>query len=209
VNSCNFKDLTGYVFGKTKVLSFFGHDNYKRATWLCLCLCGNKHVSTGFNLRNGNTSSCGCIKNETNKKHGLTGCLTYVSWQCMIQRCTNPKNKSWYRYGGAGVTVCNEWKGDTGFETFLKDMGERPTKGFSIDRINNSLGYFKDNCRWATYSQQNRNSSRNDNITFQGVTKCRSDWAKHFGINYETLRMRLKMGWSDERALTTPVIKRY
>lgn len=81
---------------------------------------------------------------------------TYKSWQAMRQRCANQKNTSYSRYGGRGITVCEEWES---FDVFLKDMGERP-EGTSIDRIDNSKGYYPENCRWATQSVQNSNLTR-------------------------------------------------
>ena len=80
---------------------------------------------------------------------------TYKSWTVMKQRCLNPNDTNWPRYGGAGVGVCSEW---LVFEAFLRDMGERPP-GTSIDRIDNAEGYSKSNCRWATRSQQQRNKA--------------------------------------------------
>lgn len=79
----------------------------------------------------------------------------------MVQRCHNPRNKSFRNYGAKGRSVCDRWRigedGKTGFECFLEDMGPKPAKNLSIDRINNDEGYRPDNCRWATASQQRAN----------------------------------------------------
>lgn len=118
---------------------------------------------------------------------------TYISWCKMLERCkSNPL------YIANGITVCEEWKS---FETFLLDMGERP-KGTSLDRVNNEGHYNRDNCRWATARQQQRNKSTNRLITHNGTTRCLTDWAELLGINTKTLWTRLNSGWSIERALT-------
>lgn len=78
--------------------------------------------------------------------HGYYGTPTYISWVKMKDRCHNPNHKYYHYYGGKGIYVCDEWKTD--FESFLKDMGERPGIDYSIDRIDPSQPYTKDNCRW-------------------------------------------------------------
>ena len=88
------------------------------------------------------------------KTHGMTKTREYAAWRGLKQRCLNPKDKSYYRYGGRGITVCQEWIDS--FETFYRDMGPKP-KGMSIDRINTLEGYSPENCRWATIQEQQRN----------------------------------------------------
>jgi hypothetical protein len=78
----------------------------------------------------------------------------YRTWVGMLQRCTNPRHISYPRYGGRGISVCDEWRS---FERFLADMGEKPSPAHSIDRINNFVGYSKNNCRWATSKEQAQN----------------------------------------------------
>jgi hypothetical protein len=81
---------------------------------------------------------------------------TYSSWQSMVNRCTNPTNKNFKEYGGRGITVCDRWRGRDGYSNFVEDMGERPD-GMSIERVENSSGYEKSNCRWATPLEQAQN----------------------------------------------------
>lgn len=107
---------------------------------------------------------------RTTHGHSIGGksSTTYRSWGAMIERCHNPLAKDYPRYGGRGIVVCDRWRGAHGFENFLADMNVRPT-GLTIDRKDNNLGYCKDNCRWSTVQDQNRNKS---------VTKLTMDLAQ-------------------------------
>lgn len=124
--------------------------------------------------------------------HGhLTGyrmSRTYKSWDRMIQRCTNPKSNKFHLYGAKGITVCERWKT---FKNFLEDMGERPA-GTSLNRKDNSLGYFKDNCDWATTVEQGRNRCTNVVLEYQGKRMCISQWAEYAGLSDDCLRQRLQ-----------------
>lgn len=175
-----------------------------RACWLCLCDCGGKIVVTGQNLSRGlsgkgGTRSCGCLMGKTTK-HGMVGTSVYRIWHMMLQRCTNPRNSAYSSYGGRGITVCDEWRD---FKNFYADMGDRP-KDKTLDRINNNLGYNKENCRWATKQQQVNNRRSNRYLTFNGITKTTSEWAKITDIPSHTIRARLNSGWTLEKSLTTP-----
>lgn len=144
--------VAGQVFGLLTTTGNATRHN-DRVYWECKCECGQvKFVQPG-NLQR-TSRSCGCQKG--NRKHGhATGTIspTYSVWRSMIQRCTNPKEQAFKHYGARGITVCAEWMK---FENFLRDMGERPA-GTEIDRKNNSLGYCKENCRWADRFTQARN----------------------------------------------------
>jgi len=159
----NIKDLTGTRFGRLVALRLVAK-NLTR--WECRCDCGTVAVIRSSQLCSGGTKSCGCLKREiaiqsgrANRKHG--NCAertpTYISWVQMIARCTNPKLVEYPRYGGAGVTVCERWRG---FTNFLADMGDRP-KGKTLDRWPNPAGNYElENCRWATPLEQSRNRQR-------------------------------------------------
>lgn len=141
------------------------------------------------------------MKNPGNTKHGGHGTITYSRWKSMRQRCTDPSHKSYSKYGGAGVTVCERWQD---YSAFLADMGECPP-GMTLDRIENSIGYQPGNCRWVTRSDQNRNRTCIVTLTHNGETKSVTEWATQYGMAQNTLTMRLRLGWSIERALTQPV----
>lgn len=125
---------------------------------------------------------------------------TYRSWNLMWQRCRNDKCAKYPQYGGRGITVCERW---LKFENFLEDMGLRP-KGKTLDRVNNNLGYYPENCRWATNVEQNNNRRNSILLTCRGETLTLPQWARRLGINQKTLRKRLYQGWPIEQALETP-----
>lgn len=197
--------LEGQKFGRLTAIKFYGHNTSNKRTWLCKCECGNKIVAIGSNLVNGNTKSCGCLKAEEQSKrfktHGHTIgrkiSPTYHSWSGMIARCKNINHSSYYLYGALGISVCERW---LNFENFLADMGEKP-KGTSIDRIDSSKGYFKDNCRWATDSQQALNKKCIPKITYCGISKPYKEWADFLQISSANIRARLRLGWSLDEAL--------
>lgn len=129
---------------------------------------------------------------------------TYGVWKNMIQRCTNKNNPAYHNYGARGITVCVRWYK---FENFLADMGERPDN-LTLDRIDNNLGYYKKNCRWADDTTQARNSRKATHVTIDGETMCIAEWLERCGTSYTTYKKRRsKYGWSMEKALTTPTRK--
>lgn len=138
------------------------------------------------------------------KTHGFTSGgkvhPMYRTWANMWQRCTNPKNTRYADYGGRGITVCKRW---ALFENFLEDMG-LPPAGCTLDRKNNDGNYNKRNCRWADALIQARNSRRAVNVCIDGTTLCISEWCRKTGVSYGLYKARVKRGWTQVRALTTP-----
>lgn len=192
-----FKDLSGQKFNKLTVIergpNIRGNNRW-RTTWHCICDCGNKTTVKTCNIKR--TKSCGCL-NGGKIIHGFSRTSENMIWNTMNQRTRNKNNKNYYRYGGRGITVCERW---SKFENFLKDMGPRP-KGLSLDRIDNNKGYSPENCRWATSSEQARNTRRNNRITIDGVTKLVTDWFKESPVCIATYYHRKKRGFSDREAL--------
>ena len=208
-----YVDLKDKRFGKLFVIKKVNKPEgsvVSEARWECSCDCGNVKIIKGSKLRSGETKSCGCLRSELlsnrSKTHGMSKTRNYKVWSNMKNRCINVNNPRFNDYGGRGIAVCERWVNS--FENFISDMGEPPSAKHSIERINNSLGYSKENCIWVVDSVQARNQRRNVNLTLNGVTKCLTDWANDLGISGTTLYSRIgKLGWPIEKALTTPVIK--
>jgi len=125
----------------------------------------------------------------------------YRCWGSMRERCNNPKHPAYDRYGGRGITVCERWND---FVSFLADMGA-PPKGWSIERVDNAKGYSVENCVWATRIQQARNKRNNKLITFNGKTACVAEFADIYHLPRKCLELRLRHGWTVERALLQPL----
>lgn len=137
-----------------------------------------------------------------NVKHGGHGTLTYMRWKFMMQRCHNPNATNFKYYGALGIVVCERWHD---FAAFLADMGECPDRSLTLDRIKNELGYQPGNCRWVTQAAQNANRPGHSvQLTHNGVTQSMTQWSAATGIKVNNISMRLRLGWSVEKALTTP-----
>jgi len=124
---------------------------------------------------------------------------TYISWRSMRNRCRLKNVWNYASYGGAGLSYEPSWES---FDKFLLDMGERPD-GMTLDRIDNTKGYYKDNCRWATPAQQQANRSNCMLLTYGGITQTAADWSRQLGLAKGAVWNRIKLGWTVERAVTT------
>lgn len=136
------------------------------------------------------------------KGHGMSQTKEYKVWQSIKQRCTNPKATHYDRYGGRGITMCDEWMNS--FIAFYEHVGSKPSPSHEIDRIENHLGYEPGNVRWSTHKQQMNNNSRNRHLTYRGKTYNIMQWSEKTGIHHNTIQRRLNLGWSHEKILTTP-----
>lgn len=197
-----FKDIAGEVFGTLTVVACVGKNKDGRILWRCVCECGSEKVATGKDLRRGATSRC---KQCKSRKHGMSNSVEYKTWMSMLHRCTNSNYEQWSLYGGRGIKVCERWQY---FEAFFEDMGKRPSKYHSIDRINSDGNYEPSNCRWGTLRQQNRNKRTNVMLTYKGETLCIQDWAARIGISSGGIQRRIRSGWSIDKIIETPVLQR-
>lgn len=122
----------------------------------------------------------------------------YKKWVGMKRRCLNKNDRSYYRYGGSGVTVCDKWMNFIGF---YEDMADTFIEGLSIDRIDNKKGYSKENCRWIPLGDQNKNKRNVPLYTHNGQTMTSGDWEKQIGMKKGTFNARMRKGWDLEKAL--------
>lgn len=176
----------------------FTRSGEPKRKWHCVCDCGGQSTVIGGNLRTGTSASCGCRKRSGHGSitHGMSSDPHYAVWQSMIGRCTRASDPRYADYGGRGVSVCPRWAGS--FESFITDMGRRPSDDHSIERIDNSGDYEPSNCRWATAVEQGRNSRRNRIVTFDGQEMPLSEACELSGIPYGRIKNRLRDGWPDE-----------
>lgn len=197
--------MTGQRHGRLVVLSRHP-DRGRDARWIAQCDCGSPPKSfLGGHLRRGLISSCGCIQRMHGHTRGGAMSPTFSSWQAMKQRCINPKNQAWDRYGGRGIRVCPVWLDS--FDAFLLDMGPRPT-GTWIERINNDGNYEPSNCCWATPTQQGRNRRSNKRIVVNGESLVIAAAIERSSLSPHLVRKRLRVGWSIDRALTESATSR-
>ena len=130
---------------------------------------------------------------------GVCRSVEYSTWARIVARCENPKNPAFNDYGGRGIRVCARWRAS--FSAFLADMGYRPDKGYSIERLNVNGHYEPGNCTWATAKQQARNRRSSRFVSLDGETLSVAEWSERTGICSSTIIRRLNEGWPPERAL--------
>lgn len=193
------RDITGQRFGRLIAISFVEIRHGNKHFWKFLCDCGKTTITQKTGVMGGHTISCGCYRKEVTSRnattHGLSKHPLYNIWIMMRSRCLDPTDEAYHYYGGRGITVCDEWKNS--FETFLKDMGERPPNT-SLDRIDNNGNYCPDNCRWATQKQQLRNYSRNIKVEYFGKQYCLKDLCVELGLSYSMIDQRYRKSHSIE-----------
>lgn len=179
------------------------------------CVCGKQVTARRSAVLNGYTRSCGCLKSEStirrNMRHGMktraAAAPEYAVWSMARKRCRLPSDRAFHRYGGRGIRMCDRWADS--FADFIADMGQRPSPKHSLDRIDNDGNYEPGNCRWVTRTVQARNTRTNRLVEAFGEKLCIAAWAEKTGIRQHILIDRLgKLGWTPERALSTPAQSR-
>lgn len=197
-------DVSGQRFGKLTVIKRIGANKFSESFFSCLCDCGNNINVPLSRLKGGITKSCGCYKSEIRTKMNITHGNSFSSgitdeyriYNAMLNRCYNKNQKCYKNYGGRGIFVCDRWLNS--FQNFLDDMGKRPSKLYSIDRINNELGYSKDNCRWATQYEQQRNQRTNKWIEYNNKKFILNDFARLLNTSNSAISFHIKNGKSIE-----------
>ena len=197
--------MIGFQSGGLKVVAFSGFDARRNSRWVCECTCGNQVTHTGTNLKRLTLKSCGCRQYVSRVDRRAEDHPDFRVFCGMLSRCHNPKCRQYPRYGGRGFTVCDRWR-EGGFWVFIEDMGPRPTALHSIDRIDNNKGYSPENCRWATPKEQGNNRRTNKRLAFDNRIMTMTEWATHLGINYRTLKGRIRKGWPLDRALSPELV---
>ena len=197
------KDITGEKFGMLTAIEF-SHTKVsdsgknRRTYWVFQCECGNIKVLRVDQVKSGNTKSCGCLKQITdrenikkaqksnlkyNKDNPLSKTNEYSRWRGMIKRCYNKNDSHYHNYGGRGIKVCDEWLYDfNAFYLWCQESGY--SKELQLDRIDNNGNYEPNNCRWVTAKNNSNNRSSNIHITINGVTKTVTEWCNY--LNYDT-----------------------
>ena len=193
-------DLRGKKFDKLLVLEFSRNMKYgegNRTKFICVCDCGNFTEVAGAQLTRKDerrTRSCNCMNRKG--RNGLSTTRLYKIWYGIIWRCTNPKYHNFNRYGGRGITVCEEWNIFENFMEWAKNNGYK--KDLTIERKNNDGNYEPNNCTWATKLEQGKNQSQNVHIEFNGETHILEEWSRILGIPSYILRGRRCKGKEGE-----------
>lgn len=191
----------GSVFGRLKVIGPVVVSSGESKS-LCSCECGKETVARNDKLLGGRKQSCGCLQG-TRHIHGMSSHPCYQMWEQMRQRCCNPNAINYHIYGGKGIRVCDRWED---FTLFMEDMGPRPD-GYTIERNDSDGNYEPSNCRWATRTEQNNNTSRNRFVTIDGKTQTVSQWARESGIHKNTIFRRLNHGITGSTLLCAELVK--
>ena len=196
-------DYTGKVFNNWRVLGPVSPSDSGRLRWKCLCVCGTIKDVLIASLKSNRSKSCGCIGHKTRAekktKHAMARTPTYKSWHAMLQRCEGKGGHDSYKE--RGIVVCSFWQR---FENFYADMGTRP-EGKTLDRIDNTKGYFKENCQWATYKEQSNNRDNTVMVTVDNNTMPLMYALKKYNKSETCIRHRLRKGMSQQDAFTLPL----
>ena len=200
----------GGHFNRWEPVSFVRRNKSSDQYWLCRCDCGTEKTVLASSIKNGSSRSCGCLAREIavdvckrdKTTHGMYRSAEYRSWKEMRGRCMRTDHHQWGDYGGRGITICERW---SDFATFYADMGAKPSRKHTLDRIENDGNYEPGNCQWATRKEQNRNRRSNVWVDYGGKRMILTDACILAGLNYKTVANRIYSGLSSEEALSRPL----
>lgn len=203
------KDLTGLTIGGNHVESYAGERMYQNGAthrmWKCICQCGRAIEMTSTELSSGLKRRCvSCSR--INQRPRISDHPLYHTWYAMKSRCLNPNNVHYSYYGGRGIGICEKWKST--FWNFYEDMISSYEYGKTLDRIDNSSGYCKDNCRWATKHEQANHKSSSVFIEKDGMKLTVAQWSKKLGVHQGLIRRRLHDGVTGDELFTAGRLKR-
>ncbi len=178
-------DLAGQKFNHLEVLRKDDSRHENCACWICRCdICGREVSMKSNKLKSLRQQTCGCghpMKDVQNQSRDRL----YGIWIKMKHRCYNQKSGKYKRYGGRGITICNEWLTDyNAFRDWALSHGYKDD--LTIERIDNNGNYEPNNCKWATWHEQSKNTSRTVNITVNGTIKCKSEWARFLNCRIDS-----------------------
>ena len=194
------EDLTGKRFGRLVVIAE-DHLENRQYYWLCKCDCGNLTVKSGNEMKWGKVKSCGCLRAECKpplmQTHGMSRSKLYRIWTAMKQRCENEHDPNYFRYGGRGIAVCDEWKAFEPFEKWALSNGYVEGK-YDLDRTDNDKGYCPENCRFISHKDNLRNTHRKIEVELDGEIIPLAEAAERYNQPYNRVYMRYERGWRGE-----------
>lgn len=220
-------DIVGQTFGRLKVLeytrkelvSYRSKQSHYKYYYKCQCSCKEKTIFYAIrqDLLKGDTKSCGCLKHEFAKNifktHGMTNTYFYKKWLHMKSRCNYEGNNRYHNYGGRGITYDPKWEQFEGFyedmyESYCKHVEEYGERNTTLDRIDHNKNYSKENCRWATYIEQENNKTNtryndydNKSLTYRDIY---DNYLHDNSVTYEIFCGRCQIGWDIDKALVIP-----
>lgn len=204
-------DWIGFRQGQLTIVAFDGLDRFKSggkaAKFTFRCDCGVEFSAQKSNIIRAKRMDCGhSVQRAATAPPGASANPVHKVWWHMIDRCQNPKNRSFKDYGARGISACYRWRlgedGKTGFECFLDDMGPRPPGNYTIERQDVNGNYEPRNCIWLHKSKQSKNTRKTNLVRIGGRVQTVPDWCAETGVGYWTAIRRIYRGWPPVRAVT-------
>lgn len=207
MGTVNVQSYIGKKYGRYTVLSFSHSDANYQKFMNVMCDCGNVRTVCLGVLRYGSSRSCGCLKNEVFikmvkkvfTKHGKSKMREYAIWKSIKRRCLKINSREYPNYGGRGISICKRWVNS--YPNFINDMGPRPSKKHSIERIKNNKGYSPSNCKWATTKEQCANRRSNIVLNYNGKKLILSEFSKIMNVSSSSISVYIKIHGAREAVI--------